>query len=129
MSFCSLIDSNKQVINSTNDLVAIMSGGNQLYSSLSQLARQSYLMFSELSPCRLCLMLIINCTTTKVTLVLHQETTIQGYQYCSSLQRAFGSLISEDYKNFILTVGCTAVAIYRKGDMGFKTFDSHARYL
>ena len=45
------------------------------------------------------------------------------------LQRAFGSLISEDYKNFILTVGCTAVAIYRKGDMGFKTFDSHARYL
>ena len=44
MSFCSLIDSNKQVINSTNDLVAIMSGGNQLYSSLSQLVRQSYLM-------------------------------------------------------------------------------------
>lgn len=74
-------------------------------------------------------MLTINCTTAKVTLVLHQETTIQGYQYCSSLQRAFGSLISEDYKNFILTVGCTAVAIYRKGDMGFKTFDSHARYL
>lgn len=61
--------------------------------------------------------------------VTDQETTIQGYQYCSSLQRAFGSLISEDYKNFILTVGCTAVAIYRKGDMGFKTFDSHARYL
>ena len=44
MSFCSLIDSNKQVINSTNDIVAIMSRGNQLYSSLSQLVRQSYLM-------------------------------------------------------------------------------------
>ena len=48
MSLCCLIYSNKQGINSTNDLVAIMSIGNQLYSSLSQLARQSYLMLSEL---------------------------------------------------------------------------------
>ena len=57
---------------------------------------------------------------------MHQETTIQGYPYCSSLQRAFESVISEDYKNFILTVGCVAVAICCEGDMGFKIFDSHA---
>ena len=60
---------------------------------------------------------------------VHQETTIQGYQFCFSLQRAFESLISEDYKNFILTVRCITVAIYCKGEMGFKIFDSHARDL
>ena len=30
---------------------------------------------------------------------VHQETTIQGYQYCSSLQRIFKSMLSEDCKN------------------------------
>ena len=58
-----------------------------------------------------------------------KKATIQCYRYCSSLQRAFESLISEDYKNFILTVGCIAVATYCKGDMGFKILDPHARDL
>lgn len=58
-----------------------------------------------------------------------KKATIRCYRYCSSLQRAFESLISEDYKNFILTVGCVAVAIYCKGDMGFKILDPHARDL
>ena len=40
----SLIYNNKQGISSANDLIQIMNIGNQLYSSLSQLARHSYLM-------------------------------------------------------------------------------------
>ena len=48
MSLCSLIYQSKQGINSASDLVAIVNIGNQLYSSLSQLARQSYLMLTEL---------------------------------------------------------------------------------
>ena len=44
MSLCSLIYNNKQGISSANDLIQIMNIGNQLYSSLSQLARYSYLM-------------------------------------------------------------------------------------
>ena len=48
MSLCSLIYSNKQGNNSSNVLVAIMSIGNELYSSLSQLARQLYLMLTDL---------------------------------------------------------------------------------
>ena len=48
MSLCSLIYNNKQGISSGNDLIQIMNIGNQLYSSLSQLARQSYLMQTEL---------------------------------------------------------------------------------
>ena len=48
MSSCSLIDNNKQGINSANDLMSIMNIGNQLYSSLSQSTRQSFLMPTEL---------------------------------------------------------------------------------
>jgi len=48
MSLCPLMYNNKQGINSTNHLVSIMKIGNQLYSSLSQLTRQSFLMQTEL---------------------------------------------------------------------------------
>ena len=46
-----------------------------------------------------------------------------------SFQRAFESLISESYTNFIVTIGCIAVATYCNSNMGFKIFDSHARDL
>ena len=52
---------------------------------------------------------------------VHQEIAIEGFQYCTSLQRAFEPLISESYTNFILTVGCVAVATYCNSNlMGFK---------
>ena len=35
---------------------------------------------------------------------VHGEPTIEGYQYCMGLKRAFESLISERYRSFILTV-------------------------
>ena len=60
---------------------------------------------------------------------LHQETAIEGYAYCTSLQTAFQSLMSENYTNFILTIGSSAVAIYRHSNNTFKVFDSHARNL
>jgi len=47
MSLCSLIYNARQSISSAQDLINIMNFGNQLYSSLSQLARQSYLMETE----------------------------------------------------------------------------------
>jgi len=61
MSLCSLIYNNKQGINSANDLVSIMNIGNQLYSSLSQLTRQSFLMRTELPR------LTMNFNTVKAT--------------------------------------------------------------
>ena len=42
---------------------------------------------------------------------VHDEPTIEGYQYCMGLKRAFESLISERYRSYILTVGCIAVGI------------------
>ena len=53
---------------------------------------------------------------------IHQEATIEGYQYCTSLDRAFQSLISKNLNNFVLTIGCTAVAIYCKGNVGIEKF-------
>ena len=61
------------------------------------------------------------------TVTIHQEATVEGCQYCTSLDRAFQSLISENFYNFVLTIGCTAVAIYCKGNVGLNIFDSHAR--
>jgi len=57
---------------------------------------------------------------------LHHQTTIEGYDYCTSLETAFQSLMSDNYTSFILTIGPTAVAIYCHGNMGF---NSHARDL
>ena len=42
MSLCSLIYNDTQGISSANDLIQVMNIGNQLYSSLSWLARQAY---------------------------------------------------------------------------------------
>ena len=90
MSLCSLIYNNTQGISSANDLLQIMNIGNQLYSSLLQLARQVYLMQSELPTA-------LNMFDTDYQLeysesysgTVHQEIAIEEYQYCISLQRAF----------------------------------------
>ena len=89
-----------------------MNIGNQFYSSLLQLARQVYLMQSELPTA-------LNVFDTDYQLeysesysgTVHQEIAIEGYQYCTSLPRAFESLIFESYTNFILTVGCITVIV------------------
>ena len=112
MSLCSLIYNDAQGISSANDLIQIMNIGNQLYSSLSRLARQAYLMQSELPTA-------LNVFDTDYQLeysesysgTVHQEIAIEGYQYCISLPRAFESLIFESYTNFILTVGCITVIV------------------
>lgn len=48
MSLCALICSKVRTINSGNDMVQIMNFGNELYTSLSMLARQSLHYVSEL---------------------------------------------------------------------------------
>ena len=130
MSSCSLIYNNKQGISSANDLIQIMNIGNQLYSSLSQLDRYSYLMQTELPT--MLNALDTNCNyqlefSESYTGIVRGETAIEGYQYCTSLQIAFELLLSRYYTSFILTVGCIGVSIHCNGDIGFKIFDSHAR--
>jgi len=42
---------------------------------------------------------------------VRRETAIEGYQYCTSLQIAFESLLSQNYTSFMLTIGCIGVSI------------------
>ena len=95
---------------------------------MSQLTRQSFLMQTEL-------LTLLNVLETdyepqcseSYTAAIHQEAIIEGCQYCTSLDRAFQSLISENFNNLVLTIGWTAVAIYCKGKVGLKILDSHAK--
>ena len=99
-----------------------MNVGNQLYSSLSQLARQSYLMETELPT-------MLNVLDTDYELeysesytgTIHQETEVEGYQYCTSLQRAFESLLSQNYTSFVLDCGsyqCLLSFVYKLDPCG-----------
>ena len=119
MSLCSLIYNSRQRISSGHGLINVMNIGNQLYSTLFQLARQSYLMQTEL-PTMLNVFeadYLLECSDS-YSGTLH--TVIEGYQYCTSLQRPFESLISDGYNNFLLTVGFTGVVMYCNTNMGFK---------
>ena len=130
MSLCPLVNNNTQGISPTNDLTQIMNIGNQLYLGLSRLARKACLMQSGLPTA-------LNVFDADYQLeysksysgTVHQEIATGGYQYRTSLRRAFKSLISESYTNFILTVGCITVATYCNSNIGFKIFGSHARDL
>ena len=89
MSLSSLIYNDTQGISSANDLIQIMNIGNQLYSSLSQLARRAHLMQSELPTA-------LNVFDTDYQLeysesysgTVHQEIAIEGYNDIFEERRA-----------------------------------------
>ncbi len=82
MSLCSLIYNNTKGISIANDLIQITNIGNMLYSSLSQLTRQAFLMQSELPT-------LLNMFDIDYRLeysksfsgTVGQECAIEGYQY------------------------------------------------
>ena len=57
----------------------------------------------------------------------HCDSIIEGYQYSMSIDRAFESLLSQNYTSFILTIGCIGVSIYHTDNGSYKIFDFHAR--
>ena len=82
-------------IGNLNELKQMMHIGSQLYSSLSQLSRQSFLLLTDLSS-----MLIVLEEDYQLeysesyTGNVNGEPTIEGYQYCIGLKRAFESFIT-----------------------------------
>ena len=123
MSLCSLLLLQYHIRDqlTANDLAQIINIGNLFYSSFSQLTRQAFLMQSELPTA-------LHVFDTNYQLeysesysgTVHQETTIEGDQYCTSLWRAFESHISKNYTNYIITLRCIAVTTYCNSKMGFK---------
>ena len=131
MSLCALIYHNVKGISNPGDLKQIVHIGNQLKSSLSKLARQSFLLLTELPTMLTVLQENYQLEySASYTDNVHGETTIERYQYCMGLKRAFESLISEQYRLLILKVGCIAVGIiYCADNRHFKVFDSCKRSL
>ena len=111
-SLCALICHNMNGIGNSIELKQIIHIGSKLYSSLTQLSRQSFLLLANLSS-----MLTVQEEDYQLEYSesylgnVHVEPTIEGYQYCMGLKRAFESLISEQYRSYILTVGCIVMGI------------------
>ena len=129
MSLSALIYNKIKGIHSCNDLVQIMEMGNQLYSTLSQFTGQVYLMQTEL-PSMIAMFeknYQLNYSESYTGNLHHFDSIIEGYQYSMSIDRAFESLLSQNYTSFILTVGCIGVSIYHTDNGSYKIFDSHAR--
>ena len=131
MSLCSLIYNDKNSITSAEDLVEIMNIGNELYSSLSRISRNTFLMLTELPT-----MITVFDTnyhlqySESYTCRLHANSnnySIEGFPYTMPLDSALQTLIAETYNSFLLTIECNTVAIYHTLDGTFKVFDSHAR--
>ena len=123
MSLCSLLLLQYHIGDqlTANDLAQIINIGNLFHSSFSRLTRQAFWMQSELPTA-------LHMFDTDYQLeysesysgTVHQETTVEGDQYCTSLWRAFELHISENYTNYIMTLRCIAVATYCNSKMGFK---------
>ena len=112
MSLCVLIYHNMKAIGNPDELKQIMHIGSKLYSSLSQLSRQSFLLLADLPSMPIVLGEDYQLEYSESdTGNVHGEPTIEGYQYCMGLKRAFESLISEQYRSYILTIGCIVVSI------------------
>ena len=115
-------------ISNPSDLEQVIHVGNERYSSLSQLARQSYLLLTEL-PTMLSYQKIITNWNTVQAIVVESIArsplrTFKGYEYCVGFKRTFESLKSEKYRSFILA---TIAFVYSPNNEHFKVFDTHAR--
>ena len=52
---------------------------------------------------------------------------IEDYQYIMSKDKAFESLLSQNYSLFILTIECIGVSIYHTDSGNYQIFHSHAK--
>ena len=129
MSLCALIHNfrNKSVthtISYPEHLVQIMNIGNELYSALSRLSRQSYLLLTELPT----MVTVLNINyqlefTESYSGSLHNATLNENIPYVMPLDCALQTLIQEGYISFLLTIG----TIYTISNDVLKIFDSHSR--
>ena len=87
-------------------LIQIMTVGNQLYSNLSLLARQSMLMLTDLPEMVTVFERFFQLEYSEsYTCNMHGDARIEGYHYCMPLE----TLLALSYNSFILTVGIIGV--------------------
>ena len=128
MSLTSLIYNYRNNIISSVDLINIMNIGNELYSGLSRLSRQTFLLLTELPA-------VLNVFNTDYQLqysssysgTINGRPIIHGLSFCMPLIDALLTLIRQNYQSFLLTIECSTISMYRTPGGKFKIFDSHAR--
>ena len=129
MSLCSLIywyRNNSICVSS--DLVNIMNLGNQLYSTLSRLSRQMYLLLEELPT-----MVTVEDTDYSIELSqsyngnLHLPVMSESVPFVMPLDSALQQLQQETFHLFLLTIEYNTVSIITESNGIIKVFDSHAR--
>ena len=120
MSLCALIYRKIRRITSVDDMIQIMTVRNQLYSSLSLLARQSMLMLTELPEMFTVFERFFQLEYSEsYTCNMHGDVRIEGYHYCMPLE----TLLALNYNSFILTVGIIGVDSHVRDMYG----DSHSQ--
>ena len=131
MSLCSLIytHSNGSIPDWTA-LVNVMKFGDELYSILSRLSQQHYLLLTELPT-----MVAVGDTNHALefsegyTGNLHLDVVNENIPFVLPINAALEQLGQEQFKSFLLTIELNTVAIFIKNNNLFKVFDSHARDL
>ena len=113
---------------SSMDLVNIMNIGNELYSGLSSLSSQSYLLLTDVPE----MIIVFNINyqlqySPSYTGTIHGTCEVQDFNYCVSFANAMQALLGQNYNSFLLTVLSTTVGFYCNGDGKFKIYDSHGR--
>ena len=101
MSFASLIYNKRNRIVSSMDLVNIMNIGNELYSGLSSLSNQSYLLFTEVPE----MIIVFNINyqlqySPSYTGTIHGTCEVQDFNYCMSFANAMQALLGQNYNSF-----------------------------
>ena len=130
MSLVSLIYNKRNGVVSSVDLVNIMNTGNELYSGLSCLSRQSYLLLTEVPE----MIIVFNINyqlqySPSYTGTIHGTCEVQDFNYCVTFANAMQALPGQNYNSFLLTILSTTVGFYCNGEGKFKIFDSHGRDL
>ena len=132
MSLSALVFNFRNSITSSADLVQIMNIGNNMYSALSQSAKQGLLLLTDL-PC------MVHLRDTNYQLTYSESYSglinsfalpiIADFPYFASLSGVLNCLVMDNYHAFILTVDIYTAAIYCLPNGGYKVFDSHSRDL
>ena len=129
MSLCSVIYFYRSSsICDSSGLVKIMNFGNQLYSALSRLSKQVYLLLHKLHT-------VITVEDTDYSIELSQSYTgnlhlsvmNESVQFVMPLDSALEQLQQEAFHSFLLTIEYNTVSIFAELNGIVKVFDSHAR--
>ena len=110
MSLTSLIYNYRRSISSSMDLVNIMNIGNELYSGLSRLSRQTFLLLTELPE-------VLNVFNTDYQLqysssysgTVNGRAIIHDLSFCMPSVDALLTLVRQNYQSFLLTIECSTV--------------------